>query len=167
MPWQLCGYGRSDRSTKLIRGLTSEAAAGFRSRRGPSHDSTFVTPHNAPFSTYKVGSEDASGLITACFRRGDLAGRVPRAVASFPAPVFLRPLILGEGGRGANAQRQISVGAFRDPAPSHGSARRRFAQGLGSALTDHAALSIEVVTFAAMRRHSSALARYWSDFVMG
>src|SRR5262245_60932410 len=48
------GYGRGDRSTKLIRGLTSEAPAGFRSRRGPSHDSTLVTPHNAPFSTYKA-----------------------------------------------------------------------------------------------------------------
>src|SRR5262249_27718100 len=43
-----------DWSTKLIRGLTSEAPAGFRSRRGPSHDSTLVTPHNAPFSTYKA-----------------------------------------------------------------------------------------------------------------
>src|SRR6516165_1146942 len=53
VPWQLCGYGRSDWSTKLIRGLISEEAAGFRSRRGPSHDSTLVTPHNAPFSTYK------------------------------------------------------------------------------------------------------------------
>src|SRR5262245_42297953 len=42
VPWQLCGYGRSDWSTKLIRGLTSEAAAGFRSRRGPSHDSTTI-----------------------------------------------------------------------------------------------------------------------------
>src|SRR4029453_11320956 len=53
-PWQLCGYGRGDWSTKLIRGLISEAAAGFRSRLGPSHDSTLVTPHNAPFSTYKT-----------------------------------------------------------------------------------------------------------------
>src|SRR5262249_11472504 len=32
-PWQLVGYGRSDWSTKLIHGLTSEEAAGFRSRR--------------------------------------------------------------------------------------------------------------------------------------
>jgi hypothetical protein len=54
VPWQLFGYGRSDWSTKLIRGLTSEAAAGFQSRRGLSHDSTLVTPHNAPFSTYKA-----------------------------------------------------------------------------------------------------------------
>src|SRR6185437_2193955 len=47
--------GRSDWSTKLIRGLTSEAAAGFRSRRGLSYDdSAPVTPHNAPFPTYKA-----------------------------------------------------------------------------------------------------------------
>src|SRR5262249_34571467 len=61
VPWQLCGYGRSDWSTKLIRGLTSEAPAGFRSRRGPSHDSTLVTPHNAPFSTYKVPPSGSAG----------------------------------------------------------------------------------------------------------
>ena len=58
MPWQLFGYGRSDWSTKLIRGLTSEAAAGFRSRRGLSYDdSAPVTPHNAPFPTYKAADE--------------------------------------------------------------------------------------------------------------
>ena len=34
MPRQLFGCGRSDRSSKLIRGLGSEAPAGFRSRRG-------------------------------------------------------------------------------------------------------------------------------------
>ena len=40
---------------KLTRGLISEAAAGFRSRRGLSYDdSAPVTPHNAPFPTYKV-----------------------------------------------------------------------------------------------------------------
>src|SRR4029077_8690334 len=45
----------SDWSTKLIRGLTSEAAAGFRSRLGLSYDdSAPVTPHNAPFPTYKA-----------------------------------------------------------------------------------------------------------------
>ena len=45
----------SDWSTKLIRGLTSEAAAGFQSRRGLNHDdSAPVTPHNAPFPTYKA-----------------------------------------------------------------------------------------------------------------
>src|SRR6516162_5711001 len=55
VPWQLFGYGRSDRSTKLIRGLISETPAGFRSRRGLScDDSAPVTPHNAPFPTYKT-----------------------------------------------------------------------------------------------------------------
>ena len=55
MPWQLYGYGRSDWSTKLTRGLISEAPAGFRSRRGLSYDdSAPVTPHNAPFPTYKA-----------------------------------------------------------------------------------------------------------------
>src|SRR5262245_39108484 len=38
-----------------IGGLTSEAAAGFQSRRGLNHDdSAPVTPHNAPFPTYKA-----------------------------------------------------------------------------------------------------------------
>jgi acetyl esterase/lipase len=55
VPWQLFGYGRSDRSTKLIRGLISETPAGFWSRRGLSYDdSAPVTPHNAPFPTYKT-----------------------------------------------------------------------------------------------------------------
>src|SRR4030095_916209 len=54
VPGQLCGYGRSDRSTKLTRVLISETLAGFRSRRGLSYDdSAPVTPHNAPFPTYK------------------------------------------------------------------------------------------------------------------
>src|SRR5262249_14516207 len=53
--WQLFGHGRSDWSTKLIRGLTSEAPAGFQSRRGLSYDdSAPVSPHNAPFPTYKA-----------------------------------------------------------------------------------------------------------------
>src|SRR5262249_39557371 len=53
--WQLFGYGRSDWSTKLTRGLISETPAGFRSRRGLSYDdSAPVTPHNAPFPTYKT-----------------------------------------------------------------------------------------------------------------
>jgi DNA-binding transcriptional LysR family regulator len=55
VPRQLFGDGRSDRSSKLIRGLVTEAAAGFRSRRGLSYDdSAPVTPHNAPFPTYKA-----------------------------------------------------------------------------------------------------------------
>jgi hypothetical protein len=31
VPRQLSGYGRNDWSTKLMRGVTSEAAAGFQS----------------------------------------------------------------------------------------------------------------------------------------
>ena len=43
------------RSTKLTRGLISETPAGFRSRRGLNYDdSAPVTPHNAPFPTYKT-----------------------------------------------------------------------------------------------------------------
>src|SRR5262249_47247000 len=76
--WQLCGYGRSDWSTKLIRGLTSEAAAGFRSRRGPSHDSTLVTPHNAPFSTYKAPRVHHAARLAAAA----MAARGARAAAS-------------------------------------------------------------------------------------
>src|SRR5262249_58201978 len=41
------------------------AAAGFRSRRGPSHDSTLVTPHNAPFSTYKAARVHIASQATA------------------------------------------------------------------------------------------------------
>ena len=53
MPRQLCGYGRSDWSTKLIRGLTSEAPAGFQSRRR-RHQSALVTFQYAAFPTYKA-----------------------------------------------------------------------------------------------------------------
>src|SRR5262249_31154209 len=74
-----CGYGRSDWSTKLIRGLTSEVAAGFRSRRGPSHDSTLVTPHNAPFSTYK-----AARVHHTARWRGGVAARGAGAAADWP-----------------------------------------------------------------------------------
>src|SRR6516165_10022785 len=39
----------------LAVGNQPEAAAGFQSRRGLSHDdSAPVTPHNAPFQTYKA-----------------------------------------------------------------------------------------------------------------
>jgi hypothetical protein len=53
-PRQLFGYGRSDWSSKLIRGLASEAPAGFRSRRGDGHDQIPVAPHCAPFPSYKA-----------------------------------------------------------------------------------------------------------------
>src|SRR6516164_3010979 len=54
MPWQLSGNGRSGWSTKLIRGLKAEAAAGFQSRRERCRESTPVTPQYAAFSTYKA-----------------------------------------------------------------------------------------------------------------
>src|SRR5262245_64678725 len=54
MPGQLFGYGRSDRSSKLIRGLESETPAGFRARRGFGHDPAPVTPDNALFASYKT-----------------------------------------------------------------------------------------------------------------
>ena len=82
MPWQLFGYGRSDRSTKLIRGLISETPAGFRSRRGLNYDdSAPVTPHNAPFPTYKMRYFDSREIaITA--RHVMASGALPPA---FPA----------------------------------------------------------------------------------
>src|SRR6516165_12575276 len=60
MPWQLSGNGRSGWSTKLIRGLKAEAAAGFQSRRERCRESTPVTPQYAAFSTYKAGRVSGS-----------------------------------------------------------------------------------------------------------
>src|SRR5262249_43629055 len=62
---------------KLTRGLISEAAAGFRSRRGLNYDdSAPVTPHNAPFPTYKTPRvHHAAGW------RGRMAARGARAAA--------------------------------------------------------------------------------------
>src|SRR5215831_1521362 len=64
MPWQLSGNGRSDWSTKLIRGLKAEAAAGFQSRRERCSEPTPATPQYAAFSTYK-----AARVHHACWRR--------------------------------------------------------------------------------------------------
>src|SRR5690349_3823722 len=54
MPWQPSGNGRSGWSTKLIRGLKAEAAAGFQSRRERCREPTPVTPQYAAFPTYKA-----------------------------------------------------------------------------------------------------------------
>src|SRR5215467_1505311 len=64
MPWQLSGNGRSDWSTKLIRGLKAEAAAGFQSRRERCSEPTPATPQYAAFSTYK-----AARVYHACWWR--------------------------------------------------------------------------------------------------
>ena len=54
MPLQLSGNGRSDRSTWLIHGLSTEAAAGFRSRREQCREPAPVTFQYAAFETYKA-----------------------------------------------------------------------------------------------------------------
>src|SRR5262249_22856506 len=76
---------------KLIRGLRSEAPAGFRSRRGDGHDRTPVAPQNAAFPTYK-----APRVHHAPRRRGGgVAARGARAAADdagdrMPSPRIVR-----------------------------------------------------------------------------
>src|SRR6516225_12241278 len=90
-PRQLFGYGRSDWSSELIHGLGSKAPAGFRSRRGLSHDdSAPVSSHNAPFPSYK-----APRVHHAVWRRGGVAARGARAAdradtADHLTPIFFR-----------------------------------------------------------------------------
>src|SRR4051794_22185898 len=48
------GYGRSDWSTKLTRGLSTEKKTGFQSRWGWSDESALITHQHAPFPTYKT-----------------------------------------------------------------------------------------------------------------
>jgi hypothetical protein len=81
---QLFGYGRSDWGSKLIRGLTSETAAGFPSLRRSGYDPTPVTPHNAPFPTYKTAR-----VHHAARRRGDVADRSAAQQAAVPVVDFL------------------------------------------------------------------------------
>src|SRR5215831_19166867 len=54
VPRQLFGYGRSDRSSKLTRGLRSKAAADFRSRQRRSREPTPATSQYALFASYKA-----------------------------------------------------------------------------------------------------------------
>ena len=56
---------------------TAEAATGFQSRRGRCHEPTPVTPHYAPFPTYKK----AGGPVSAERRSSCLAARRSRAAA--------------------------------------------------------------------------------------
>jgi hypothetical protein len=84
MPWQPSGNGRSGWSTKLIRGLKAEAAAGFQSRRERCSEPTPVTPQYAAFSTYKAARVHQS--YCRCFRGGVAAGGGPAAGFSIVAP---------------------------------------------------------------------------------
>ena len=61
----------------------SEAPAGFRSRLGPSHDSTLVTPHNAPFPTYKTARLHTNGHGLAA-DLSEMASRLVLAFADIP-----------------------------------------------------------------------------------
>ena len=99
MPWQLSGNGRSGWSTKLIRGLKAEAAAGFQSRRERCREPTPVNPHYAAFATYKAarvhtlisGSAAASTTVGPraaagnSGRRRDERPRTGRVQASIPS----------------------------------------------------------------------------------
>src|SRR4029077_11447316 len=77
MPWQLSGNGRSGWSTKLIRGLKAEAAAGFQSRRERCREPTPVTPQYAAFTTYKA----ARVHLTYWWCGNSVAARSARATA--------------------------------------------------------------------------------------
>src|SRR5262249_47761777 len=99
------GYGRSDWSTKLIRGLTSEAAAGFQSRRRLNHDdSAPVTPHNAPFPTYK-----AARVHHPAERSGArMAARGARAAAGQNKARRRTDTACRQQSAGASAKRRVS-----------------------------------------------------------
>src|SRR5262245_53744028 len=88
-----------------IRGLTSEAAAGFQSRRGLNHDdSAPVTPHNAPFPTYK-----AARVHHAARRCGRVAARGARAGRADAAHWRAHEPGLGRCGR-TGSQRGVPTG---------------------------------------------------------
>src|SRR6516162_884099 len=93
----------------------AEAAAGFQSRRGLSHDdSAPVTPHNAPFQSYKAGFESR-----VCFAAGNVKKRPAEA------GLFTRGLPLGcklgcsvanlDAGPIPNASIPIPNGRASDP----------------------------------------------------
>jgi hypothetical protein len=134
VPWQLFGHGRSDRSTKLTRGLISETPAGFRSRRGPSYeDSAPVTPHNAPFPTYKTPR-----LHRARGRGGGVAARGAGATAGDAISLGFsrvarrsrsRSPAIGPGSRGTSRSKALSLPRARSwpTSPEHGGGRSRAA----------------------------------------
>ena len=97
-PWQLCGNGRNDWSTKLIRGLVTEAATGFQSRRGRCREPTPVIPHYALFPTYKAGGGDRGACGAAC-RRSPVGRRQSFAASACCASALLRQPSLKHFGR--------------------------------------------------------------------
>src|SRR6516164_11573557 len=88
MPWQPSGNGRSGWSTKLIRGLKAEAAAGFQSRRERCCEPTPVTPQYAAFQTYEAARVHHAawghgGNVAACGARA-AAGDAGGGIHDFP-----------------------------------------------------------------------------------
>src|SRR6516225_4320293 len=108
MPWQLSGNGRSGWSTKLIRGLKAEAAAGFQSRRERCCEPAPVTPQYAAFPTYKaarVGGAAAAWPVTT------LAQQAERSITR-PRVAFL--------GAESQSTNQHFFDAFRQGMTEHG-----------------------------------------------
>jgi ABC transporter substrate binding protein len=101
VPRQLFGFGRSDRSSKLIRGFQSKTVAGFRSRRGRCHEPTPVTPHYASFASYKTAGVHCGD----CWGRGMASGGMG-AEDCLPIIGFLGSVSLVENSR-------LYVAAFR------------------------------------------------------
>jgi hypothetical protein len=71
-------YPPKSAAGEVIRGLSTEAAAGFQSRRGRWRESTPVNPHYAAFATYKAARVHYApwwhhGCMAAC--RARTAGR--------------------------------------------------------------------------------------------
>src|ERR1700746_2693229 len=122
MPWQLSGNGRSGWSTKLIRGLKAEAAAGFQSRRERCREPTPVTPQYAAFPTYKAARVHYLSAPRGPRMGEDHASRspaaaVPRAYEEVLVPRLFEPwalLLLYECNLGPNA---VILDVSRGPGP--------------------------------------------------
>ena len=66
-PGNCAGIEETTGAPSSIRGLITEAATGFQSRRGRCGEPTPVTPHYAPFATYKTaGVYCDAGAVASC-----------------------------------------------------------------------------------------------------